>query len=187
MIDLFEKVRNDIPQEYRYVAEKAMEKVNECFVLGFPYESGWRRVPWFDKIYTYSTTAPMINKNISLTMSFKDTLMTLDVYEDGHAELYQSDKVCTINVNLDDENYERHVNYIFNNVCEEFHKKIPVYKPAIGDEVIYNDGFDWVRGIVKDVTAERCEVDFGDFEIYEEIGYFTPAKHWAFPEGSVSK
>lgn len=137
MIDLFEKVRNDIPQEYRCAAEKAMAKVNECFDAGFPYDYFWPRVPWFDKVCIYSVSAPITNKSISLVMSFQDAFLMLDVYEDGHAELYQSSKTCTVNVNLDDENYERHVKYMFGNVCEEFHKKIPA-NPS-GEEALAND------------------------------------------------
>ena len=181
MIDLFEKVRNDIPQEYRYAAEKAMAKVNECFVLGFPYEFGWRRVPWFDKIYTYSVSAPITNQSISFVMSFQDEFLMLDVYEDGHAELYQSNKTCTVNVNLDDENYKRHVNYMFNNVCEEFHKKISV-EFAEGDEVCLWYGrwgmqlgpYDVVKGVITDVEkagygVEWYTVDLGDGRISKEF------------------
>lgn len=175
MIDLFEKVRQDIPEKYHGVAEKAMEKINKCFVSGFPYTYNWKQVPWFDKIWKDRTESTLHDDDgIALEQKFGNSddeyyvRTMLDIYLDGSTYLlqrYQEKDVITDTrcINLNTDICDHYINIFLENVCKVFHAGIPDHQFAEGDLVYYWDGYEILRGSVVGPDLQRWyKVDFGE-------------------------
>lgn len=187
MIDLFEAVRDKIPEEYRDRMDIGINKINK-FVNEETWlwdEYDWRRIPWFDKDinneFNVFSCGMYFNNNskyrfyVRLRVSNYTGSVTLD----GSFWIGKVNKASYTVDLLDDSSYDL-IGEVFRYICYMFHKALDKPQISKGDVVYCYDWCEILRGVIKEQPyGEVYKVDFGDgYARRVEASRLIPATHW---------